>query len=161
MKDDLHYKLAVSRLAQVGSIMLPSQGYSMFPFIRPSDECHFTPITRDSLHIGRIILFSEASGQLVGHRLIRIESSPSGTLYICKGDTNLLPDEPIPFEQIVGSLSKISRTHKKGFKRTVPSDALLRVIWGTVLIKLPVLSRLLRRWALLYRASLSIKRHLL
>jgi signal peptidase len=161
MKDDLNFKLAVSRLAQSGSITLPSQGYSMFPFIRPSDECHFIPITCEPLRIGRILLFGESSGRLVGHRLIRIESTPSGAVYICKGDTNLLPDEPVHTERIVGILSSISRTPKNGLKRTVPSDALRRVIWGTALIKLPFLSRLLRGWSLLYRTTFSIKRNLL
>lgn len=149
MRNDLHFKLAVRRLTQSGSVVLPSQGYSMFPSIRPSDECHFVPVTPDQLYIGSIVLFCESSGQLVGHRLIRIEKKAAGTFYICKGDTNLLPDEPITYGRIVGVLSSISRTNKKGTKKTVPSNNLPRIVWGTVIIKLPLLSRLLRRWSLL------------
>lgn len=161
MSNDLHFRLAVSQLEQSGSVILPSQGYSMFPSIRPSDVCLFSPITRNQLSIGQILLFGEASGQLVGHRLIRIEETPSGTLYVCKGDTNVLPDEPIPFERIVGSLVRISRRNKQGTIKTVPTDTLRRVIWGTVLMKSPQLSRLLRGVLPFYQGTAANERNLL
>lgn len=146
MNNDLPFKLAVSRLKQAGSIRLPSNGYSMYPTIRPSDECLFVPIHENQLTIGRIVLFGDSNGHLIGHRLIRIEAKPSGTVYICKGDTNLLPDEPIPFERIVGRLSTLTRSQPAGSKKIVPADDLYKAIWGTLLIHFPFLSNLLRRW---------------
>jgi signal peptidase len=146
MNNDLPFRLAVSRLQQAGSIRLPSRGYSMFPTIRPSDECMFVPIHKDQLTIGRIVLFGDSNGNLIGHRLIRIETKPTGTIYICKGDTNLLPDEPIPYERIVGRLSTLNRSQPAGHIKTVPADDLGKAIWGTILIHFPFLSKLLRRW---------------
>lgn len=129
-----------------GSIIVPSNGYSMYPKIRPKDECLFTPAKEEQLNAGDILLFGDEDGYLIGHRLIHIKENQSSRLYICKGDTNIYPDEPIVFDQIVGRLSCIERRTRRARISKISSTDRGMIIWGQAIMRFPLLSFLLRKW---------------
>lgn len=133
-------------MSSYGSMTIPSTGYSMYPAIRPKDECLFIPIDQNEVNLGDILLFCDHEGNLVGHRLISISESPSGTTYTCKGDTNLYPDQPVAFERIVGKLWCIERKTNKVGKNSIPSAGRGMTLWGSVMIRFPFLSFWLRKW---------------
>lgn len=139
--------IAKKLISSSGSMIIPSNGYSMYPVIRPKDECHFTQASEQDLQIGDILLFGDGDGLLVGHRLVRVEGTPTNCCYICKGDTNLYPDKPISFDRIVGKLSLIERKSKKaGSSMTISLAGRGMAAWGSVIVRFPILSAWLRRW---------------
>ncbi len=125
---------------------IPSNGYSMYPAIRPGDECVFKRVEERELAPGDILLFENEHGILVGHRLVRIEGAGPGRSYVCKGDTNLHPDLPVAFDSIAGKLSEISRGNGGSRRRRISNDSRTMAIWGRTMMKAPILSVLLRKW---------------
>lgn len=143
--DRLTQLRTVRRLVETaGHVELPSHGYSMYPVIRPQDRCRFAAVRERELAPGDIVLFDAGDGELVGHRMIGAAPGPA---YLCKGDTNLFPDRPIVYEQIIGKLVWIERAGGKGRTRRIRADSLPLVAWGRTIRRLPRLSALLRKWA--------------
>ncbi|QMV43238.1 S24/S26 family peptidase [Cohnella cholangitidis] len=138
--------LAKKLIASSGSMIIPSNGYSMYPVIRPKDECHFSQANESDLRVGDILLFGDRDGLLIGHRLVRVEGTLANRSYICKGDTNLHPDQSVPFDRIIGKLTSIERKSNGGKNRTIFSASRGMVSWGSVIVRLPFLSAWLRRW---------------
>lgn len=124
-----------------GWIDLPSQGYSMYPTIQSGDICRFVPCSENQLKKGDVILFWSESGQLVAHRFYYHTKRDGKLLFFCKGDTNISFDQPIGFENILGTLRYI----KKGNRKVFP-DQIRSYLWGSLIIRLPILSGILRRY---------------
>lgn len=148
-----HLEVIRHKLASSGSVEIPSVGYSMYPTIRSGDLCTFVPIQQKRLKPGEILLFADLEGRLIGHRLLRMELSGEETRVICKGDTNLYPDDPVTIEQVIGVLVTIIRKKPSGKIKTIPAGSLKAVLWGIAVRRLRGLSYLLRKIAAMDAAS--------
>lgn len=88
-------------------------GYRLFAVLSGSMSPEFEtgslvvvkPVDPAALHVGDIITFGNADGQLVTHRIIGIEND--GDLsFITKGDANEVADsEPVPAHRVVGMMA--------------------------------------------------------
>jgi signal peptidase I len=122
-----------------GEVELPSSGTSMFPFIREGDKCRFAALGGAEPRIGEVLLVEAANGQLVGHRLCRVEQGADSVQYICKGDSNLRADQPVMRSQIIGRLVLVVKK-----RYLLRADKGLGRWWGSLVVRLPFLSRLLQ-----------------
>ncbi|WP_051865283.1 S24/S26 family peptidase [Metabacillus indicus] len=86
-----------------GWIELPSEGYSMYPFIRRGDVCRFGAF--ETVRKGEILLFHTAEGRLVAHRYYKKKKDH----YFLKGDTNECMDSPVQKGHIIGKLIAIKK----------------------------------------------------
>lgn len=86
-----------------GWIELPSEGFSMYPFIRRGDVCRFGVF--ETVSKGEILLFHTAEGRLVAHRYYKKKEEH----YFFKGDTNECMDSPVQKGQIIGKLISIKK----------------------------------------------------
>jgi signal peptidase len=123
-----------------GSIDLPAEGNSMFPFIQAGDICRFVSCDPLTLKKGDIVLFQTAAGHFVAHRLHRILSAGDQPRYICKGDTNLGTDEPVGQDRILGKLDAI-QTNK-----AIRKYELVAHVWSKMILTFPLLTPLLRTY---------------
>lgn len=124
-----------------GWIDLPSQGFSMFPTIQSGDICRFVPCSGSQLKKGDVILFWSESGQLIAHRFYYHTMREGKLQFFCKGDTNISFDQPIGFENIIGTLKYIQKRNRKVFPEQIQS-----YLWGSLIVRLPMLSGILRRY---------------
>jgi signal peptidase I len=124
-----------------GSILLPAQGKSMYPFIRQGDICHFEACDPDTFKRGDVVLFATGLNRLVAHRFIKKIYRFNQSYYLFKGDTNLLFDEPVKPEQIIGKMNAIERKNKAVNPKNMRSN-----LWSVLIINLPMISRLLRKF---------------
>lgn len=128
-------------IAKYGSIELPAEGNSMFPFIHKGDLCRFIPCEDSQLKKGDIVLFHTPAGQLIAHRYYQLKSINNQTHYICKGDSNIGFDDPLSKEQIIGKLIHIRKNKVQVF--VTDSQA---YVWGKLILTFPVISRLIRKY---------------
>ncbi|UUZ80818.1 signal peptidase I [Paenibacillus sp. P26] len=116
-------------------IEIPSHGVSMLPFIRSGNLCRFEPVDPSKLARGDIVLFLADNGTLVGHRYIETKTVGKERMIVCKGDSNLYPDSPVPYDRVIGKMISIQKssgpllTSSPGMK-----------LWGKLVIRLPLLS---------------------
>jgi len=125
-----------------GWIDLPAHGTSMFPMIRQGSVCRFVPTHVRSIKRGDVLLFRSGTGQLIAHRLYQVVKADEGTLYICKGDSNLGTDRPIHYQQIIGILSSI----RLPSGRTIPVNGLFNRLWAKIIIDIPYVSPIIRKY---------------
>ncbi|MGI8384835.1 signal peptidase I [Robertmurraya sp. P23] len=124
-----------------GWLDLPSQGYSMYPTIQNGDLCRFVPCSGNQLKKGDVILFWSETGQLIAHRFYYSKVRDGKLQYFCKGDTNIGFDQPIEYENILGTLKYIDKGNRKVF----PNQ--LRIhLWGRLIMNHPILTDFLRRY---------------
>ena len=122
-----------------GSIELTSYGTSMYPLIREGDISLFKLVDSASIRVGKIYLFVTKEGLLVGHRLQALIKTEHGDTYIFKGDTNILPDEAVSINSILGEWVGISRRKRQITDRHWSSKLLT---WLTIhMPKWPALMR--------------------
>ncbi|WP_121610083.1 signal peptidase I [Mesobacillus foraminis] len=124
-----------------GYIILPSMGNSMYPLIREGNLCRFVSCQPGELKKGDVILYYSKTGQIIAHRFIEMKSMNDMNYYYLKGDTNLGFDSPIKEHQIIGKLVSI----QKG-DRNVHSGGLALDLWGKLVIAIPALSGILRKY---------------
>jgi signal peptidase I len=124
-----------------GIILLPAQGKSMYPFIKQGDICHFEACDPATFKKGDVVLFTSGSSRLVAHRYIKEINKDQQIYYLFKGDTNLLFDEPIKPDRIIGKMTAIERNNK-----TVNLENMWINLWSLLIINLPMMSKLLRRF---------------
>lgn len=105
-------KIALLRKAlMVRPMSLPLVGLSMFPAIRAGDLSVVEAVDPDTLQVGDIILATR-DDRLYAHRLVAIDDGPPAR-WIAKGDTLLLPDPPVPRENILGQVVALQRGRRK------------------------------------------------
>ncbi|WP_425517336.1 signal peptidase I [Paenibacillus solanacearum] len=138
-----------------GYVDIPSHGASMLPFIRTGDICRFEPIDLSRLKKGDIVLFLDNPGRLVGHRCIGRMQSEKEALIVCKGDSNLYPDEPVPANRVIGRMTSI-RKRLIVFSTSVSWMKL----WGWLVIRFPLLSRLIHMYLRTSRILRGMKKRL-
>ena len=97
------------KLRQTGG-RLPVGGYSMIPFLVAGDVIQVTK--QDAYKIGDIIVCIDQAPKLVVHRVIRIEKTGDGLLYITKGD-NAVASEQIESEYCFGKVTEVSNSNGK------------------------------------------------
>ncbi|WP_052087890.1 signal peptidase I [Paenibacillus wynnii] len=144
-----YYSAAICRaMDRLGFIELRSTGTSMFPFIHERDTCFFRSFEPTHVKPGDVLLFINDEGALVCHRVIKVnkEHNEAPAFIICKGDTNLLPDPPVPSGQVIGKLTHI----RKRWLTLSPDNGLGR-LWGKLIIGMPPFAYILHRVARLYR----------
>jgi signal peptidase I len=134
----LFLKMAVEK---DGFLELPAQGNSMFPLIQRGDVCRFVLSSPDSLEKGDIVLFHTEQGQLIAHRFLHRKMIQGCHQYFFKGDTNLGCDIPVKEGQLIGKLSSIK---KKDRELTI--EQFSSKLWGKLILSLPFLSGILRRY---------------
>jgi signal peptidase I len=97
-----------------GRFIVPFEGFSMYPFLRPGDRLVIRKDAFQTFKVGSIILFRNGrpdhSRQLVAHRVIRI--MPNGRI-LTKGDNLLRPDPELEgWNQILGQVVMILRRER-------------------------------------------------
>jgi signal peptidase I len=124
-----------------GSIDLPAQGNSMYPFIREGDICRFVPCDGSPLKKGDIVLFHALTGHLIAHRFYHLKTMNNRSHYMFKGDTNIGPDEPISQDQLIGKLTWIQR----GRNILYVTD-LAAMVWSKLILAFPVITLVIRMY---------------
>ncbi|WP_167747064.1 S24/S26 family peptidase [Cohnella luojiensis] len=115
-----------------GEVRLAASGYSMYPYIKPDDECRFVSLT-GSLRIGQIGLVASHIGILYSHRLHRVKRSHKGARYFFRGDANRFYDPPVKSEQIIGVLMDLKRKGK-----VMPENRKTRRLWSYFASRFPL-----------------------
>lgn len=111
---------------------LRASGYSMYPYIYPTDICRFVPF-QEPPTIGEVYLVASDTGILFSHRLHRIARDNKGTRYIFRGDGNRVFDPVVVPEQVIGVLVELKR---KG--TTLQEQRRVRQIWSSVSVRWPI-----------------------
>lgn len=69
---------------------------SMRPTLPVGSLTVYRPVDASSLHAGDVIVFRKpsghGSGELVTHRIVRVETGPHGRQFVTRGDANSAPD---------------------------------------------------------------------
>lgn len=89
----------------------------MIPFLVAGDVIQVTK--QDAYKIGDIIVCIDQAPKLVVHRVIRIEKTGDGLLYITKGD-NAVASEQIESEYCFGKVTEVSNSNGKYLKVETP-----------------------------------------
>lgn len=122
-----------------GQIDIPSSGKSMMPLIREGNVCRFVAVQISELRRGDILLYAAEDGELVGHRLIRVEEQDGEKRFICKGDSNLRPDPPLLPNRVLGKLVSVKKA-----RYTIEVGKGIAWWWGQWLVHMPWLSWFIR-----------------
>ena len=78
-------------------------GHSMSPTFETGDLVITREVDPEDLEVGDIIRFRGESLAIM-HRIIEIEDTPRGPVFITQGDSNSLPDSPVLAAQIEGEI---------------------------------------------------------
>lgn len=103
------------------SKMFCMQGNSMYPNLRDGDIGVVQKCNPEDLQIGDIVVFRN-NRNFVCHRLINILQSDGKTIFIARGDKNMLSDPPFFAEDLSGIITCFKRKEKiipidsKGFR---------------------------------------------
>ena len=99
--------IGFSLLAEGTTIRVRTDGYSMYPFIKPGAIILIEPLKEESVPVpGEIIAWKRESGFVV-HRLVRIVKSENEVRYITRGDSCSFEDQSVSKEQIAGKVVRI------------------------------------------------------
>ncbi|MGA9228006.1 MAG: signal peptidase I [Mesobacillus sp.] len=139
--DQATIRFLKSAVEKDGFLELPAQGDSMFPLIQRGDVCRFSPCSPDSLVKGDIVLFHTEHGQLIAHRVLHRQMIDGSLHYILKGDSNLGCDAPVKEGQMIGKLSSIKKK-----VRELSIERSIAKLWGKLILSLPFLSGMVRRY---------------
>jgi signal peptidase I len=139
--DQTTFELLKSTINKDGWLELPAYGNSMFPFIQEGNICRFIPFDPHLIKKGDVILFISKTGQLIAHRYIVDQIKNNKRVYLFKGDTNLGIDVMIEQSQILGKLELIKKQHF-----TYTPNNFISVLWGKLILAIPVLSGILRKY---------------
>lgn len=96
------------------ALQIRTQGFSMFPFLRPGDRCVVEKCPPNTLKQGDIVVVKK-NNQWIAHRLVRIDNRHSQELFICKGDQNQREDQPATANEIVGKVVSFQRGNQHIF----------------------------------------------
>jgi hypothetical protein len=122
--------LLADALRRFGSIRLGVTGTSMRPAIGPGDVVRIERCALDAIQPGDIVAFV-ASRRVFVHRLLEVQSTPSGSVFVTRGDSNPDPD-PIAHEsQLLGRVACVLRAADRHGSRSAPDPhRLKRVLSG-------------------------------
>jgi signal peptidase I len=133
--------IGFSLLAEGTTIRVKTDGYSMYPFIKPGAIILIEPPKDESVPVpGEIIAWKRESGFVV-HRLVRIVKSGNEIMYITRGDSCSFEDQPVSKEQIAGKVVSIETAAGKikasGNELTGKPFYLYNrfLVWGLIRVK--------------------------
>jgi signal peptidase I len=95
-------------LASGQTVRFTAPGHSMHPVIRNGDALLVTPLERTA-HPGDILLYRDAGGRPVAHRLIGFAAENGAPALVLKGDSAPAPDLPVRTAQVLGRVSTLER----------------------------------------------------
>jgi signal peptidase len=137
-----------------GYHLLAVQTDSMNPTIHAGDLVIGRPPAGQRIDAGTVITFHNSTGQLVTHRVIRVEGSGSELAYYTQGDaSDLADDHPVGHGEIV-ALYSLRVPHAGllvAFARSWFGLVVLVILPGTILI----VSEAKHLWLLLRQASVA------
>lgn len=128
--------VGINLLSEGKTIRIKAHGYSMYPAIKPGSIILIEPINlKGKPVVGEIIAVKRDDG-LVVHRLVKIIKKDRSELFIARGDSNSLPDNPVKIGRIAG---RIIRAETSGENQQLSDIRInpkpeyflnrLRVIW--------------------------------
>ncbi len=92
-----------------GNIMFAVvEGKSMEPLLQTGDLVLVVKTSPNDIHVGDIVVYKRPGGELVIHRVLKIDKAGNEYLYFIKGDNNPLPDGDIPYSWILGKVVGIN-----------------------------------------------------
>ncbi|MGM0874194.1 MAG: signal peptidase I [Bacillota bacterium] len=149
--------LLIQTMKRYGWMDLPTNGTSMYPFIKKGNICSFVEFKGGNVKKGDVLLYHSSSGQLIAHRFLRVKETSNQIEYELKGDLNLQVDETIREEQIIGILTTINCD-----KKTIYTDDFTAMIWSYIISTFPNISKILRAYqAFMMTIKTSILQNLL
>lgn len=89
------------------------RGGSMRPFIRSGDRIVVARVEEDAIRIKDVLVFRHAKGNLIAHRLIRVDNMEGRRRYVTRGDAYRREDPPCAYEDVVGKVVRILRGDKE------------------------------------------------
>ena len=89
------------------------RGRSMRPFLREGDTALVEPVAGAQLRVGHIVVWRRPWGGCTMHRLVRIDTSASGTVFITRGDNSALEDMPVPPAELIGRVVEVERDGRR------------------------------------------------
>lgn len=95
-------------LERTGHVELPSVGDSMLPNILPGDTLEVTPLNRDQLQVGHVVVIPR-SNRLVAHRVVEIRGDTVRTA----GDNSFLLDQPARLSELLGCVCVVRRNGER------------------------------------------------
>lgn len=85
-----------------------TQGYSMYPMLRPHKDIVTVSRVNGELKKGDVVLYPGENGKFILHRIMRIKRND----FIIRGDNNFFT-EIVPKEKIIGKLKEFYRGGKR------------------------------------------------
>lgn len=76
------------------------RGDSMAPTLNDGDQVRITPADPGKLQPGELVVYVDAGGQIIAHRVVRVE----GAIVNTKGDNRDQDDPPVPLTQVLGKV---------------------------------------------------------
>ena len=105
-------ELLQAALAKRVSFRFRAKGFSMSPFIKNDDVITISPLNKSSIIFGKSVAFIQPEKKkLTIHRVIGRNKNSCFT----KGDNAFEIDGLVPLKNILGTVSKIERRHRKVF----------------------------------------------
>ena len=105
--DEFWLEWCIDELAQGRAVQILSNGYSMWPCIRPKDKLLISAVPFSSVQINDIIAF-QRQNHIVVHRVVEILDSENGNALRTIGDSNSVDDEPIDLSNFIGKVSEVN-----------------------------------------------------
>lgn len=133
--DKREIELELAKECLIKGIILYSgvKGYSMFPWINPSDKILIKKVPVERIKIGDIIVIhSEEAKVFVAHRVIRIQREIDGKSFLTKGDFLFFTDELIKEKEVIGKVIEII---KKGRRLKITLENKEREIFSYLIAK--------------------------
>ena len=91
--------LVIVALTVIGPRLLPYRAEavltaSMAPLIPPGTELFFRPVRAEDVRVGDVIVFTRPDNpsELVTHRVVGLEASAAGPVFVTQGDANPVAD---------------------------------------------------------------------
>ena len=87
--------------------LISTTGRSMLPLIQEGDQVLVTHGC-ESVQRGDVVVFRQ-KGQLIAHRVMRIQSRENGPAFVTRGDNVLCSDPPVNADKVMGRVLAIKR----------------------------------------------------
>lgn len=131
-----------SVIARGDCVRFRASGVSMLPFIREGDVLTIGPWRPESTKVGDVVAFQRLQADRVSvHRVVK--RSRHGL--VAKGDAASSPDGVIPFDRVLGRVSKVERDGRDLRAGLGPERRLVAVLSrGGLLLPLVALARRVR-----------------
>jgi signal peptidase I len=109
----MHFTHILSDMLSSGHfVRFTAPGHSMHPVIRHGDVLLVVPLERPA-QPGDILLYRDAAGRPVAHRVVGFAAKDGGPTLILKGDSATAPDLPVHLSKVLGRVFAIERDGRR------------------------------------------------